>query len=137
MATSEETREETMEKLVIEEATKLRDMITQEEADRLEYVELNSLDTEKCIYGQLSGHCDNPRAVELIRACAARVYKAYNGVQLNLRDAPLNGSHVGLGRTNFWSPIEVFISQFENSYSGNNLRLVKFIKKEIDELIFE
>jgi len=126
-------RDKVMRRLVIEEATKLRNMITQDEANRLNFSKLDSSDLNKCIYGQLSGSCFNNRATELIKACAARVYKN-DSRHMDLRDSKLNGSPIGLSRNEFWSPIEVFIDQEENICS-NNKNLVKFIKKEIDELI--
>jgi len=131
-------RDKIMRTLVIEEATKLRNMITQEEADNLKFSKLDSSQSDRCIYGQLSGNCFSDRAIELIKACASRVYKNW----WFLSESKLNGSPLGLSRNEFWSPIEVFISQDETDYennmgNGNNERLVQFIKKEIDELIFE
>jgi len=130
------TRKATMRRLVIKEATKLRDMITPNEADRLKFGWLDSRQATKCIYGQLTGGCFSVRATDLIKACASRVYKNDSGNK-DLRDSKLNGSPIKGDRRDFWSPIEVFISQNVNKYSDNNERLVQFIKKEIDELIFE
>lgn len=61
-------------KLVLEEATKLRDAITLEEASKLNAKYVDPDNTQFCIYGQLAGTCKNKRAISLIKRCAAKVY---------------------------------------------------------------
>lgn len=124
-----------MKQLVIEEATNLRKYATKAELKRLNIKYLNSGDTTKCIYGQITGHCFNYRAEQLIKNCASRVYD-------NLRNTPIYQSKIKapvkyLIRGCFWSPIEVFIDQPRNQKNGNNELLIKFLKGETQELNFK
>lgn len=126
------TRKQVMQKLVIEEATNLRNLISEEESENLDFRKLKTTNRHFCIYGQLTGDCDSRRAIYLMKKCASRVYKS-NG--WFLADSKVNGSPEKLSRDSFWSPIEVFIVQ-ERNKSGNNEALIKFLKKETDELKF-
>lgn len=69
-------------KLVIEEATALRENATQREKDRLNFINLDPEHFERCIYGQMTGSCYNSRAIELIQKSASKVYN--NNEHLNL-----------------------------------------------------
>lgn len=124
-------------KLVIEEATNLREFATERERANLEFTELRPNQKSDCVYGLMTGHCDSPRAQELIKKCCRRVYKALDGIyskdegKLN----PLNGSPVEKDRDTYWSPIEVFIVRdMRENDSKNNRKLLSFIKGEIDNL---
>src|SRR5262245_41671762 len=86
---------EQMKQLAIEEAIKLKKLITLAEAQRLNHISFNPNWKKDCIYGQLTGDCDSPRAYELIHQCCPRVYKhktiddifqwQLNGEPINIR----------------------------------------------------
>lgn len=125
-------------KLVIEEATALRKHATKEERSNLNFENLNPDSQRRCIYGQMTGDCFSERAKKLIEKSCRRVYST-NG---KFADAKLNGSPVGKYRatnggrlfgqnTDYWSPIELFISK---ATSRMNQKLIQFIKGEIKSL---
>src|SRR6478609_11271758 len=83
--------------LAIEEATALRENLTQREVDNLNYENLSGSGIKSCIYGQATGNCYSGRALELILKCAPKVYKPnqsqedlYAGGRLS--DVYLNGA---------------------------------------------
>lgn len=56
-------------KEVFEEALLLNQHTTQEEKDRLWYHRVITHSASKCIYGLMTGDCNNKRALELINKC--------------------------------------------------------------------
>ena len=61
---------ETLKKLVISEATKLKFCATQTELSKLDFDNLSPESFERCIYGQMTGDCQSERASELLSCCA-------------------------------------------------------------------
>lgn len=51
------------------ELFKLKSSLTQQERDNLDFSKFNPKYPNKCIYGQISGHCRDKRAVSLIVDC--------------------------------------------------------------------
>lgn len=60
---------------VRKEAEALRIHATKEERDKLSIVTLSPSNTDRCIYGQMTGNCFSLRAAELIHGCCARYFK--------------------------------------------------------------
>lgn len=118
-------------KVLIEEATALKEHATKDELDKLDFSNLNPDHVGLCVYGQMTGHCNNIRSQELMRKCAKRVYSKALGDD-SLTSAKLNGSPIDLPRYKFWSPIEVFI--FKHPGKSGAGRLIKFLKGEIESL---
>lgn len=122
--------------LVKTEAKNLRKFATKEELDKLIQEDFNPRHSDNCIYGLLTGNCDSPRAIELIKSCAPRVYKSGNYVQIGDNDwvlsNKLNGSPKKISRVEFWSPIECFI--YPNKQKEAAIRLLKYLKGEIKTL---
>jgi hypothetical protein len=125
-------------KLVVKEATKLRQKATKEELNNLS-VDLNDLRADNrdgCIYGQMTGDCFSKRANKLIVKCAERVYsidKERSGSLFD--DAKLNGkpkkTKKRIGK--YFSPIEMYI-YLSNSKKGKKalLQYIKGIKDTLE-----
>lgn len=120
-------------KLVIEEATALREHATKNEISHLSFENLEPSSKSECIYGQLTGDCYSPRATRLIEQCARRVYKGFHGVNITTKK-DLNGSPINKSRYEYWSPIEVFIARENDDQEKLNAKLISFIKGEIKTL---
>ena len=129
----------TLTKLVVKEATKLKKTATESELERLS-VHLNDLDPnsqEKCIYGQMTGHCFSKRANELIIKCAKRVYNMnrrrdganyFETAELNGKPKPVNDREIS-----YFSPIEMYI-YLTKSKKGTQalLKYIKGIRKKLE-----
>lgn len=125
-----------MKQLVVEEATKLRKHATKKELQNLDFKNLDSDSTQRCIYGQMTGNCFSERTRDLMNKSCKRVYKTSDWA--SIRESKINGElNENIIRNDFWSPIEVFIDQPRNKENGNNELLVKFLKGEINELNFK
>lgn len=126
---------EILNDLVVEEATKLKKKALKRELKNLDF---NYLDLESkfnCIYGQMTGNCFSPRATNLIKSCAKRVF--HHNHNIAIKNSKLNGSPKKLSRLDFFSPIEVFIDQRINQRNGNNKLLIDFLQGNADELKFK
>jgi len=134
-------RTKTMRELVLQEADNLKKHATKEELEKLNILNLQNDHSENCIYGQMTGHCFEERAHELIMLCAPKVYNVIgqrdwlrDGNELNGPPTKINGRLRG---DVYYSPIEIFISQGTNKVLGNNKRLIDYLKGNVKELIFE
>lgn len=130
-----------LEDLVVEEATNLRIHATNEEKSNLNLNQLVYSSPTNCIYGLMTGHCFEERAVELIDKCCQKVYKVEG--ELEIRDLPLNGSPAGKERNRvkceYYSPIEVLLDNEgwrATSKESSIAKVIQFIKGEINELNF-
>jgi hypothetical protein len=131
-----------LEKLVVEEATKLKQFATKEELDNLDYEYLDGNDFNNCIYGQMTDCCNSKRAYTLIQQCCERVYEAgeadtFSG-KLNGKPKELDNAFT---RTlHYVSPIEKFLYKHKEDIfidSPKIEKLVQFLKGEIDVLNFD
>lgn len=133
-----------LKELVIKEAKALKKLATPQELSNLKIENLSTLDRNRCIYGQITGDCFNSRAEELIMDACERVYtpggvNGPDGAKINGKPEydRFNSEEQGAGkRVKYYSPIEVFIDQRSSQTSGNNERLVKFLKGETKTLKF-
>lgn len=57
---------------VLHEANNIKTHATAEEIASLDFETLDPNRVHRCIYGQMTGHCDSSRAIELIQKCTAR-----------------------------------------------------------------
>lgn len=126
------SRIKTMWELAIKEAKKLKKFATQEEKDSLDIETFNGESKMRCIYGQMTGHCESIRANELILKSCEKVYSTKK--VRNLANGKLNGKPNKVDttlRTQIYvSPIEMLI--FDN-HAGIEAakKLIPFIKGEI------
>ena len=126
------TRKEVMHNLVKEEAKNLKKYANKYELELISFDKLIVDSPTRCIYGQATGECFSKRATELIKKCCTRVYEN----SFYMFDAKVNGSPEKLSRSNFWSPIEVFIANEVNQTNGNNKRLVDYLTGKSKKLKF-
>lgn len=123
--------------LVKKEATLLRENATSEEKSRLNFNFFNPTMVDSCIYGQMTGHCDNLRANELIEKSCPRVFNNDKNGSLNEDDIRLNGSPINRSRHSYWSPIEIYVYKNRHGVNvQNNKYLINYIKGDTDKLKF-
>lgn len=131
----EKTRREIMIEQVVIEATNLKKFATPEELAKLDFEDLDPCQRDRCIYGLMTTDCLCDRATELIKKCAARIYRGTTIV-----NADINGGTDGLIRKStlwaniLWSPIEVFIASYERNQPKQNAKLISFLKSETETL---
>lgn len=129
--------------LVKQEAISLKANATKAELKKLNINTLDSNESDLCIYGQMTGHCESDRAHILIEKCCERVYKPKYDCEL-IEEVKLNGKPknlVDLGYTRllrYVSPIETFIFHNENVWNEveNNKILIDFLKGKTTEMNF-
>lgn len=137
-----ENNKETLQKLVIKEATRLKKHATKEELSKLDFDTLHPDHWQRCIYGQMTGDCFSQRAYELILECAPRVYVAplSDSTSCGLEpDGKLNGKphsikHHSVRGDYYFSPIERFIYLPGNK--GKTKKLISFLKGKTTKLEF-
>lgn len=119
--------------LVLQEAIALKEHATPEEMDNLDPETFNGGSQTRCVYGQLTGHCHNDRAIELIKLCCKKVYLSDMGLLPRPYSAVLNGSPNDLrrdGMVQYYSPIEVYVGDFDAK--ENIDQLLEFLKGNTD-----
>lgn len=117
---------------VVIEATRLRVAATDDERSGLNFDTFNPMEPRSCIYGQMVGHCSRPRAVFLIKKCAATIHKVspYLGldeVECRLPKATKKEfveTRSKQGALWLFSPIEIYIAQ----EGADNQQLIDFLK---------
>jgi hypothetical protein len=107
---------------VRKEAEALRVHATSEELGRLDFEKLRPDNVTMCIYGQMTGNCDSPRATELITTCT----RTYIESTSSLNDMELNKTFADFR----WSPIEFYILQ----RGSKNANLIAYLKGETETL---
>lgn len=131
-----DNKEKQLQRLVRHEAKALRRNATEQEKGKLNAAKLIVDSRMSCIYGQMTGNCDSPRAIELIEKCASRVLENPNPYEYRPSISTLNGTPRGKARARYFSPIEVFIYNNQGIKSRNK-DLIDYIKGETNELNFE
>lgn len=132
-------RRQKLLELVKEEAKFLRKKLTKEEKEKLDFETFCPRLVSKCVYGQATGSCNSQRALELIMEGCQRVYK--NDEEHDLQDLPLNGKpyiptkEAWWGEViriaNYYSPIEVYIAEDDETNNYNLLEYIKGTKKTL------
>lgn len=115
---------------VLEEAIHLRENATDEEKGKLDFDALRVSKNDRCIYGQMTGHCDSERAAELYKS-------KYNSVGTRSAEnkglttfselKELNPEGEFEEHVAWFTPIEVYITM----KGAKNKSLIRFIKGEI------
>ena len=62
-----------LKELATIEVKNLKRCVTKEEIANLSIRRLDAEEANKCIYGQLTGHCNSPRSLQLILRCCTKV----------------------------------------------------------------
>lgn len=106
---------------VAAEAKALRLHATREELDRLDIKTLDPNSTGNCIYGTMTGDCDNARATRLIKACTKIYLKNWNDLESKTNEFS----------NYYWSSIEAYILLPE----ANNPGLIAYLRGETDDLV--
>lgn len=115
---------------VIEEAKLLKQHATETERAELNFDNLDPSRVDRCIYGQMAGHCFNDRATKLMRLCANTYFERITPITGEYKNIPeLNSRQT---HRNF-SPIEKYIAQ---PFAKNEV-LINFLKGKTDELTLE
>lgn len=132
------TRLEEMKALATEEAVKLKQYATKEELDNLDLKDLDPLDEDSCIYGQMTGGCNSERAQELIMLCANRVYDVKHvdhnfDLNANVNGSPYKVRKISSRSQQYQSPIEMLIYS-SNGGEGAQAKLIAFLKDETQTL---
>lgn len=123
-----------LKELVVKEATALKEKATKKELNNLDFGQLNPISSLNCVYGQMAGHCDSDRAIQLMKECCERVYeRGTTDVWNSFIGVKLNGSPQAKPRERWFSPIEVFIIQRDNE-GENNKKLIDFLKGKTETL---
>ena len=123
--------------LVKKEAKNLKKKATKDEIRRLGG-RLISQNRHLCIYGKMTSDCFSPRAHQLIKSCAQRVYTKDG---FGICESTLNGKpqldNDGDRKDSWFSPIECFIDFHENKTNGNNKMLISYLKGDRKTLRFK
>lgn len=137
-----------LEELVIQEAINIKKYAIPSELKKLDFHQLDENHVEKCIYGQMTGNCENPRANQLIDLCALKVYIPEIKAISNLTNYRLNGApkDVKYSRTirhkrllHLISPIERMLFLYLDKSKPKTKKvqkLVAFLKGDTDVLVF-
>lgn len=113
---------ETLKELTIREATNLKQHITEKEKQNLNKRLFYPNSAHCCIYGQMTGGCSLPRAIELAKLCIGKVsVKELDGSRISTTKPKNN---------NRFSPLEVYIYK----YRGSGEKIIDFLKGETDTL---
>lgn len=126
-----------MEELAKKEAENLKQYATPEEINLLSIDNLDPNDVSRCIYGQMTGHCDSERAEELIIQCCEKVYDTSH-LRSDFTRATLNGKPYTTEKTrrySYYSPIELLITQRYGDYIAGRA-IIKYLRGETSELNF-
>ena len=116
------TKMESLKELTIKEATNLKQHITEQEKQKLSKKTFNPASVGFCIYGQLTGWCDSPRAIQLAKLCIGKVsVKELDGSRISTTKPKNN---------NRFSPLEVYIYK----HRGSGEKIINFLKGETDTL---
>lgn len=127
--------------LVKEESASLLKHASKTELSKLD---INKVDNSRssCIYGQMTGHCNSRRAIQLIKECSSHVYNVVNRCELTLNGSPKDkdrGNGIGIF---FFSPIETMLQEIDTrqqyypfKVTDNIRNLVNYLRGETDELV--
>ena len=126
-----------MWELAIEEATRLKKFATSKEIANLNFSTLDVEDSNKCVYGQMTGTCYSERALQLITKCCPRIYDCRDEYLLpsegRLNGEPYNCDPI-TRRLEYHSAIEVLIF-YQNGGRPAADQIVSFIKGETKKII--
>lgn len=127
------------------EAKALRLHATKEEINKLDFDYLDPHSASRCIYGQMTGNCISPRAVELIRKCCRSFFKipvsglpvdeGFSAVSKYVDTEPVVDFVEDRKRGTFWmsyySSMEIYIMLPE----GKNENLIAYLRGDREDLV--
>ena len=108
----------TMSALVIKEATNIKRLATKEEVEKLNICFFAPANFNNCIYGQMTGDCNSPRAINLIQSCSELFYSVPFGLSAEkhlITTISLNRRR--RGQFTNYSPIEFYIQTVDDKLS--------------------
>ena len=127
----------------LHEIEMLKQHATDEEKARLNFEDFNYESEYNCIYGQLTGRCDSPRAKELMDLACIRVMGLASGIDniqnRNISDDAfvINGANTGQGWTEngyrkykHLSALEAYIG----TKRAKNKEILEYIKGNLNKL---
>lgn len=131
--------DQTLKKLIVEEAANLRIHATKKEIDNLSYDTLVGCSKTECIYGQMTGNCNSERAYELIKKCASKIYNHNENEGYYLNGKPYIPDQLDQRSGFYFSPIELLV--YHNKYDSTDRsieveNLVNFLKNKTNTLNF-
>jgi hypothetical protein len=112
-----------LKKLVLQEIENLKIYATYEEIGKLDFETFNPVHTKNCIYGQMTGDCFSPRAVELLDLCAtpfSHFTSTWDSTEATEFRENRNPNKLG----NVFSTLEYYI----DNYSETNEQIIAYLK---------
>lgn len=138
-----------MKQLAVEEATKLKSLLTETEKENLlkhKYL-FNPNDQYKCIYGMACIGCNSQRAIKLIHQCCEKVYTLNpnpdeenenwrnSAVGYKLNGNPKDVKLAGFKRSAYYlSPMETFINEPYSLSLENGFKIIDFLTDKTQTL---
>lgn len=96
-----------LKKAVVKEALLLREYATVEEKKKLCLSILDGRDSGLCVYGQMTGSCNTPRAIQLLKVCAIPYTRSNNYLSGQIYEF----ERFEEGYRGIYSAIEMYICQ--------------------------
>jgi hypothetical protein len=94
---------------------------------KLNFDVLDPNNTSRCIYGLMTGHCNNDEAIKLIKLCCNTKTSFYNlSDRVFIDDKPRSND----GNITPFSYLEHYIYNYRDS----NKHIIQFLKGEVDKL---
>lgn len=127
--------------LVRNEANLIKQHATTEEVAKLSTENFEPMDTDNCIYGQMTGDCRSLRAIELLNICAIK-YSSIIDEHIKPREEDsFEKRKVGRALNTAVSPIEFYI--YQNKWGDNkgekdeelNTKLIEFLQGKREDII--
>lgn len=115
-------------KHTLREIKRLKKHATPEQLDNLDFDKLDPGDNYKCIYGQMTGNCDNTEALYLFDKCARRIVTDF--LLFEHKESKVDKTKKDI--TNY-SILEVFIYHFDE----NNEDIINYLKGDSKGLVLE
>tara|TARA_R110002124_G_scaffold257896_1_gene423617 strand:+ start:792 stop:1196 length:405 start_codon:yes stop_codon:yes gene_type:complete len=123
---------------VEKEIISIKENATTEEIGNLDFTELKPANSDNCIYGQMTGSCNNLRSKDLmIKGCTLVFneicFSDFDTLTDNVISVESNNSNEwnrGWRYTNYFSALETYISLDDS----NNENVIAFLKGEVKEL---
>jgi hypothetical protein len=131
---------EKLKELVRIEADNLRKHASGSELSKLDFDSLDVNNTQLCVYGQMTGFCHSPRAIELIKSSAQEfvfVNEDSGFIELefeNFKNRWIRKEFKSVNSVEYseryFSPIETYIYQTD----AKNKELIEYLRGETDTL---
>ena len=117
-------------KIVKKEIDGIKEYTTDEEKKALKYECFVASDMHYCIYGQMTGHCNNLRALEILRLSSIN-HSTYHLLKLNCQEISNIEEKPKWDNHGSDSPLEAFLMKCDSSTHKD---IINYIKGNISEL---